>query len=437
MGFIVMDEAFDMWKKNKTTFDYSLDWDQWHKKDLEDLILRDRNHPSVFIWSIGNEIPEQRDSTGTAIAIELAGLVRNLDNTRPITSACDDPQPSNSIIMSGVLDLIGYNYHEKTFSDFPKLFPGKKFIATETTSAIATRGSYDMPSDSIRRWPSRGENPSFTGNADLSCSSYDNCSVPWGSTHEETWKIIKKNDFMSGMFIWTGFDYLGEPTPYPWPARSSYFGILDLAGFPKDAYYLYQSEWTDKNVLHIFPHWNWAPGKIVDVWAYTNCDEVELFLNGKSLCTRQKSGDDLHLVWKVPFEAGTLLGIGKKAGKEILRQEIKTSDAPARIILSPDRSSISADGSDLSFIKVTIVDKNNIPVPYADNLIRFTVDGNATIAGVDNGSQVSMEPFRADKRKAFHGMCLVVLRSGAEPGKVVLKADSEGLESAETTISIE
>ena len=293
MGFIVMDEAFDMWKKKKTEFDYSLSWDQWHKTDLQDMVLRDRNHPSVFIWSIGNEIPEQRDSSGLPIAKELAAIVRNLDNTRPITSACDEPQPSNSIIGSGVLDLIGYNYHEKTYADFPKAFPGKKFIATETTSAIATRSSYDMPSDSVRRWPDGGNGPFSTGNKDLSCSSYDNCAVPWGSTHEETWKIIKKYDYLSGLFIWTGFDYLGEPTPYPWPARSSYFGILDLSGFPKDAYYLYESEWTDKNVLHIFPTWNWTPGEMIDVWAYTNCDEVELFLNGISMGVKQKSGDKL------------------------------------------------------------------------------------------------------------------------------------------------
>ena len=199
---------------------------------------------------------------------------------------------------------------------------------------------------------------------------------------------------------------------------------------------MYQSEWTDKPVLHIFPHWNWTPGKIIDVWAYTNCDEVELFLNGKSLGVKQKSGDDLHLVWKVPFEAGTLLGVGKKAGKEIMRQEIKTSGDPAKIILSPDRSTINADGSDLSFVTVTIVDKNNVPVPFADNLVKFKIEGNATIAGVDNGSQVSMESFKSDNRKAFHGMCLVVLKAGPKTGEVKLTASSAGLESAQVTINL-
>jgi beta-galactosidase len=436
MGFIVMDEAFDMWKMKKTEFDYSLDFDQWHQRDIEDMVLRDRNHPSVFIWSIGNEILEQWDTTGITLARELAGIVRNLDATRPITSACNDPVPSNYLIRSGALDLIGYNYHEKTFIDFPKTFPGQRFIGTETTSALATRGSYDMPSDSIHRWPIRWDLPFTTGNADFSCSAYDNCSAPWGSTHEETWKLIKKYDYLSGMFIWTGFDYLGEPTPYGWPAHSSYFGILDLAGIPKDAFYMYQSEWTDKPVLHIFPHWNWKAGQTIDVWAYTNCDEVELFLNGKSLGTKQKTGDVIHLMWKVPFEAGTLTGVGVKDGKEILRQEVKTAGEPAKILLTPDRSIIKADGSDLSFVTVTVVDKDNVPVPYADNLIKFAIDGEAAIAGVDNGNQTSLESFKTDFRKAFHGKCMVVIKSGTRRGEISLIATSDGLETAEAIIKL-
>jgi beta-galactosidase len=238
------------------------------------------------------------------------------------------------------------------------------------------------------------------------------------------------------MYIWTGFDYLGEPTPYPWPARSSYFGIIDLAGFPKDVYYMYQSEWTDKPVLHVFPHWNWTPGQTVDVWAYTNCDEVELFLNDKSLGVKNKTKDDLHLVWNVPYEAGTLTAVGKKDGKEAMRTEVKTAGEPAAVILSPDRSVISAGGADLSFITVTVVDKDNNPVPYADNLIQFAVEGNATVAGVDNGSQVSMEPFKADYRKAFHGKCLVVIKGGENAGDVKVTASSEGLATATAALQI-
>jgi beta-galactosidase len=438
MGFIVMDEAFDMWKIKKTDFDYSLDYDEWHKRDLEDMVLRDRNHPSVFIWSIGNEIMEQRDTTLTGIpmAKELAGIVRALDNTRPITSACNDPTPHNPIIASGALDLIGFNYHDTLWADFPKVFPGKKFIGTETTSALATRGSYDMPSGVIRRWPARWNQPFKDSNPDLTCSAYDNCSAPWGSTHEESWKLIKKYDFLSGMFIWTGFDYLGEPTPYSWPARSSYFGIIDLAGFPKDAYYMYQSEWTDKPVLHIFPHWNWAPGQIVDVWAYTNCDEVELFINGNTLGRQKKTEEKMHLVWPVKFEAGTLTGIGYKNGAEVMRQQVMTAGAPAAIVLAPDRSEITADGSDLSFITVLVVDKHNVTVPYAENLVKFSIEGDGTITGVDNGSQTSMEPFKADFRKAFHGKCLLVVKAGTKEGMIRVKAYSEGLTAAGVDVHV-
>lgn len=214
MGFIVMDEAFDMWKKGKTKFDYHLEWDQWHKRDLEDMVLRDRNHPSIFLWSIGNEIWEQGDSAGAQIAWDLRNIVRSLDTTRPITSACNDGSANNFIIKSNALDVVGINYNQQLYADLPTLFPGKTFIGSETTSALATRGSYDMPSDSIRRWPDEKGKM----NADYSCSAYDNCSAAWGETNEEAWLSIKKYDFLSGMFIWTGFDYLGEPTPYSWPA---------------------------------------------------------------------------------------------------------------------------------------------------------------------------------------------------------------------------
>ena len=437
MGFIVMDEAFDMWKVKKTEFDYHLDFDEWHRRDLEAMVLRDRNHPSVFIWSIGNEVMEQwgRDGSGEAIARSLAGIVREMDGTRPITSGCNDPTPKNPVIASGALDLVGFNYNDSLWTRFPQAFPGGKVIGTETTSALATRGSYDMPSDVARRWPARWDQPFKDGNADLSCSSYDNCSAPWGTTHQDTWRLIRDNDFLSGMYIWTGFDYLGEPTPYWWPARSSYFGIIDLAGFPKDAYWFYQSEWTSKPVLHIFPHWNWNPGQTVDVVAYTNCDEAELFLNGVSL-GRKAKGDSLSLVWKVQYEAGTLTGVGYSDGSEIMRTEVKTAGEPAAVVLSPDRSEISADGLDLSFIAVTVVDSNNVPVPHADNLVKFTVEGPGTIAGVDNGLQTSMEPFKADYRKAFNGKCLVVVKATREAGAVKVTASAEGLAGASCTLDV-
>lgn len=442
MGFIVMDEAFDMWKRPKNKYDYHLVWDQWHKKDLEDQVRRDRNHPSVFIWSIGNEIPEQgmgsdgKDSSGMFIGSELAAIVKSLDTSRPITAALDRPYPENAIYKSGGLDLVGFNYHHQDYKTFPQKFPGKKFIATETVSALMTRGHYDMPSDSIRRWPTRWDKPLTEGNADLSCSAYDNCSAPWGSTHEETLKELLKYSFASGMYIWTGFDYIGEPTPYPWPARSSYFGIIDLAGFPKDVYYLYQSLFTNKPVLYIFPHWNWTAGQTVDVWAYyNNADEVELFLNDKSLGIRKKENDDLHVMWRVAYAPGVLKAVSRKNGKTILQKTISTAGAPAAIVLTADRSNINADVTDLSFVTVKVVDKNGVVVPNADNLVKFETSGEGSIAGVDNGSQVSMESFKAQSRKAFNGMCLAVIQSNGKAGRITLKATAEGLPPATVVIT--
>lgn len=440
MGFIVMDEAFDMWKKEKTKYDYHLDWDEWHKRDLEDMVLRDRNHPSVFIWSIGNEIPEQwdkKDTSGQIIAKELAGIVRSLDATRPITSALNDPYPENNIIKSGALDLIGYNYDHKDFATFHERFPGKKFIATETVSSLATRGHYDMPSDSIRRWPVRWDSVFTTGNPDTTCSAYDNCSAPWGSTQEETWKVMKKYDFLSGQFIWTGFDYIGEPTPYPWPARSSYFGIVDLAGFPKDTYFMYQSEWTNKTVLHVFPHWNWKAGDTVDVWAYySNADEVELFLNGKSLGAKRKTGDDLHVSWRVIYEPGTIKAVSKKSGKIVLTKEIKTAGAPAKIILSADRKTINGKDNELCFVTATIVDKDGSVVPYAGNLIHFNASGDGFVAGTDNGCQTDLTSFKSSDRKAFNGLALAVIQSKQKPGIIQLNATADGLQPANVTVVV-
>jgi beta-galactosidase len=438
LGILVMDEAFDMWKKKKSQFDYHLAWDQWHKRDLSDQILRDRNHPSVFAWSIGNEIGEQwgADSSGIIIAKELAAIVRSLDPTRPVTTANNEVKPTNQIIASGALDLIGYNYNHKTFENFKNDYPGQKFIAAEATSALETRGHYDMPSDSIRVWPISWDKLFLEGNKDNTVSAYDNVHTPWGTSHEETWKIIKRNDFLSGMFIWTGFDYIGEPTPYVWPSRSSYFGVVDLAGFPKDVYYMYQSEWTKKPVLHIFPHWNWKENQVVDVWAYSNTDEVELFLNDKSLGIKKKQGEALHLMWRIPFSPGTLRAVARSDGKEILTKEIKTASKPAKVILEADRSALRANCDDLSFVTAKIVDDQGNLIPDADNLVTFHLKGNGFIAGVDNGNPVSHESFKGNTRMAFHGLCLAVIQ-GNDEGTLELKASSEGLESATVVIRVE
>ncbi len=436
MGFLVMDEAFDMWKKKKTSKDYHKDFEEWHKADLEDMVKRDRNHPSIILWSIGNEIREQFDSTGIAITKELVKTVKALDTTRPVMSALTETiAEKNFIYQAGALDIYGLNYNHKLYKDFPKNYPGQKFLATETTSALQTRGFYDTPPDTIRRWPRDGKTKLTEGNAEISVSSYDNVSAYWGSTHEETWKEVKKYPHVSGLFVWTGFDYLGEPIPYPWPARSSYFGIIDLAGFPKNAYYMYQSEWTNTPVLHLLPHWNWENGKSIDVWAYyNNADEVELFLNGKSQGVKKKAGEDLHVEWKVSYEPGTLKAVSRKNGKTVLIREMKTAGAPAKIELSADRKKISSNGTDLSFITVRVLDAEGNLVPNADNLIKFNISGNGFIAGVDNGYQASMESFKVPYRKAFKGMCLAIIQSTEKSGKITLQASSEGLQSKSITV---
>jgi beta-galactosidase len=438
MGFIVLDEAFDMWKTKKTGFDYALDWDAWHVRDLTDLVVRDRNHPSVFMWSIGNEVMEQwkkDDSSGVVITRELAGIVRSLDPTRPITAACNGFEPANPLIVSGALDLIGANYSHAKYPDYLQTFPAKPFLGTETTSALATRGCYDMPADSIRRWPIAWDKPFTTGNPDLTCSSYDNCSAPWGSTHEESWKMIKAHPFLSGMFIWTGFDYLGEPTPYLWPARSSYFGIVDLAGFPKDAYYMYQSEWTQTPVLHLLPHWNWKKGDTVDVWAYTNCASVELFLNGRSLGVKSKKGDDLHISWRVAFEPGTLKAVGRSTGQGELVTEVRTAGAPHALAMAGDRTAIRADGTDLTFVTVSVLDGSGIPVPVGRVPVTVEVSGDGVLAGLDNGCQTDLRGFRGTVVDAFNGKCLAVVRAGTHPGSITVTAKAAGLVDASVTIT--
>jgi len=429
MGFVVMDEAFDMWERAKTKYDYSQYFKEWHTRDLRDQILRDRNHPSVMIWSVGNEIWEQGEARGGEIMHDLCNIVHSLDTTRPIVTANHEPFPNNHLISCNATDLTGVNYHIPQWITFQDSFPGKKMIITESTSALQTRGWYQMPSDTVLRAPSRWDIPYETPHHN--CSAYDNCATPWGSTHEETWKVVKKYPYISGMFIWTGFDYIGEPTPYGWPSRSSYFGIIDLAGFPKDVYYMYQSECTAKNVLHIFPHWNWKPGQTVDIWAYyNNADEVELFLNGKSLGKKHKEGDALHVMWQAPFEAGTLRAVSYKDGKEVMSDEVKTAGEPAQIRLTADRQTITADGSDLSFVTVEVLDKDGNIVPDAENPVNFELSGAGKIAGVDNGSPISMESFKANHRNAFHGKCLCVIQATKTKGTIRLLATSKGLKDA-------
>lgn len=465
MGFIVMDESFDMWRRRKTKNDYARFFDKWHERDLTDLVLRDRNHPSILIWSIGNEVLEQwssaeadtltleeanlilnaghdastlakdgETSVNSLLTRHLADIIKRYDTTRPITAGCNEPSPKNHLFKSGAIDIIGYNYHNSDIKNVPENFPGKPFILAESVSSLMTRGHYVMPSDSVIVAPSRWDKP--YADPSYMCSSYDNCHAPWANRHEDTWDIVKHNDFVGGQFMWTGWDYLGEPTPYAYPARSSYFGIIDLAGFPKDIYYMYQSEWTEKDVLHIFPHWNWIEGQTVDLWCYyNNADEVELFVNGRSEGIRRKADShQFHVMWQVEFQPGEIKVVARKDGKDVRSKTVRTAGAPYAIRLTPDRSTIDSDGKSLCFVTVEVTDKDGNLCPLATNQIFFDIDGEAVIAGVDNGCQTSLERFKANNRKAFFGKCLVVLQSTKKAGNITLTAKSAGLEKAVLSI---
>ena len=463
MGLIVMDESFDMWRRKKTQNDYARFFDEWHERDLTDLVLRDRNHPSVLMWSIGNEVLEQWSSAeADTLTLEqanlilnaghdastlakdgelsvqslltqhLADIVKRYDTSRPITAGCNEPSPNNHLFKSGAIDLIGFNYHHQWVKDVPQNFPGKPFIFSESVSALQTRGYYMMPSDTIYKAPKEWWLP-YTDPSYM-CSSYDNMHASWSSTHEQTWDVVKHNDFVGGQFIWTGFDYIGEPTPYGFPARSSYFGIIDLAGFPKDTYYMYQSEWTAKPMLHLFPHWNWLPGQEIDLWCYYNqADEVELFINGQSQGVRRKSlppnpspaerGTDglcteYHVGWRVKYEPGEVRAVSRKDGKVVCEQTIRTAGQADHIRLTVDYQ-----GKNTTFVTVEVVDKDGNLCPWAEDQIYFSSD--AKIIGTDNGCQTSMENFKAPQRKAFFGKCMVVVQ-----GKGTLKAESVTLKPA-------
>lgn len=420
MGLLVVDEAFDLWQVAKNPFDYHLDYAAWHIRDLSDMVLRDRNHPSIILWSIGNEIPEQRMPEGGKMAAELSAIVKKYDITRFVTSACDNIVGADKNGFVDALDIAGINYHIYEYDKQHKQYPLRKLFGSETASALSTRGIYHMPADS-----------NILKTSDLFCSSYDNCVVEWGSAAESAWKAVKDRDFIAGTFVWTGFDYIGEPTPYDYPAHSSYFGFIDLCGFPKDGFYMYQSQWTAKPVVHLLPHWNWTAGQLIDVWAYTNCDEVRLFLNGKSIGSKFFADQQkFHVSWKVPFEPGKLLAIGYKNGNQVIQDSVQTAGKAFSIAASADRKIIYHGGQDLSFITVCVLDKSGIKVPDASNLIHFSVRGAGEVAGVDNGNEISLEPFQANERKAFNGMALVIIKGNRAEGQIQLEASSPGLKSA-------
>lgn len=458
MGLLVLDEAFDVWKIEKVTNGYNLFFEEWWERDLTDMILRDRNHPSVVMWSIGNEIKEQhKPDIGWKMAEELHNKCIEIDPTRPTTLGFNSYPAAYVNNMAQQVDIAGINYKPSKYAELRDNYPEMAFYASETSSCYSSRGVYHFPLEKYDKHES------------LQQTSYDFTSPPWGYPPDIEFHFQKLNPHVMGEFVWTGFDYLGETSPYggldntddrghwnsDWPSRSSYFGIVDLAGFPKDRYYLYQSEWTDDPMIHLLPHWNWKgmEGNIIPVYCYTNCDEAELFLNGKSLGRKVKGKDKTtlpinfiryepktfnspyRLSWDVPYEAGTLKVVGYKNGLPTQEKIIKTAGAPAKISLSVDRSTIDADGRDLAYVTITIQDKDGNFCPLADNLIKFEVDGVGKIVGVDNGNPISIESFQAPQRKAFNGLALAIIKSDIAVGTIKLKAFSKGLKS--DTIEIE
>ena len=431
MGMLVMDESFDCWEKSKTKNDYHLLFDDWHEKDWRAELRRDRNHPCIILWSIGNEIEEQQTQHGHTIAAELTRIAHEEDPTRPTTAACNHEEAGYNGFQNDV-DVFGYNYKPYDYGDFREANPTKPLFGSETASCISSRGIYVFPVS----------NDKSGGMTNYQMSSYDLYAPPWATPPEWEFEGQDKNPFVAGEFVWTGFDYLGEPTPYygDAPSRSSYFGIIDLAGFPKDRFYLYQSRWRpDFPMAHIVPQcWNWPDreGQVTPVHVYTSGDEAELFLNGKSLGRKKKGQYEYRLRWDdVVYEPGELKVVAYKDGKKWATDEIKTTGPAAKLTMSADRNKISADGKDLSYVTVKVTDKKGLMVPQADNLLHFEISGPGEIVATDNGDATDLISFQSHDRKAFNGMALVIIKAKAgEHGAIKLYAKSDGLTEAKVTI---
>lgn len=415
LGFLVMDEAFDCWYAGKTEYDYGRFFREWADTDIKDFVARDRNHPSVIIWSIGNEIAQAGDTT---VVQQLLSAIHEEDDTRPITQGYAAWVSTSDI--KGLEDLVGINYDPSRYDSFHSDHPDWKLIASESSSALRSRGIYN--------------------NNNTQCSSYDDFAAGWGHTAEVSWRNVNTRDFIAGEFIWTGFDYIGEPTPYEWPAKSSYFGIIDTANFPKDIFYFYQSRWNydGPTMAHIVPmDWtSWTPGQNVRVMVYSNADSVELFLNGSSLGSRNVDPSEAYVEWSVPFETGTLEARATK-GATVVSDQVQTADAAAALTLQVDRDSIVADGRDLAFVTVNVVDGQGVLVPQANNSIDFAVYGPGEIAGVDNGNAISHESYKGTSRSAFSGKALAIVQATSTPGQITLSAASNGLAGDSIVITAE
>jgi len=433
MGFVVMDEAFDEWKRSKTEYGYGRFFDDWSEPDIMSMLHRDRNHPSVVLWSVGNEIREQGDTrvSPEPMVQRLVDICHREDPTRDTVSAMHQPDAAVKTGFSTPLDVFGVNYHPGFYTS-QNVHGKKPMIGSETSSDVSSRDEYGL---SIKNGKI-----ATTQLADHQVTSYDTYAPRWATTAQVDLHAVKNAPWLAGEFVWTGFDYIGEPTPYNWPSRSSYFGVVDLAGFPKDRYYLYQSQWTDKPVVHLLPHWNWPgfEGQPISVLCYTNADSVELFLNGTSLGTRDWTNTkNLHLDWSVPYAPGELKAVATKDGKVVGTDVVYTADKPAKILLSADRSTLITDIRDLSYVTATVVDAAGHVCRTATDEISYEIAGPAIIAATDNGDATDLTSFQSKKRKVFHGLGLAVIQAGHSAGEIELKASAPGMEQATMSLTVQ
>ncbi|WP_309122155.1 glycoside hydrolase family 2 TIM barrel-domain containing protein [Paenibacillus sp.] len=450
MGFLVMGEAFDEWTITKwkngraDVHGYAEYFDAWAERDLTTMLRRDRNHPSVVIWSIGNEIPEQREPNGHDVARRLIDVCRREDPTRLVTAACDnieaEPVPATEAFLE-TLDVVGYNYvgrwrtrTETFYSEDRHRYPHRRVIGTENPGIVSVRGDYSLEPPTDQWW--RGPYPTAMIGV------------------EQLWKYTRMHDFVAGDFMWTGIDYIGETR---WPNKNASFGVIDTCGFPKDGYYFYQSQWTDRPMAHLFPHWNWTgqEGRVIPVLCYTNCESAELFVNGKSFGMKSyefpRQGmtkewahferpyvhvttSDLHLTWDVPYEPGTLRLVGYRGGAIVVETEVATTGEPAAIRVEADRATIAADGRDVCHVTVRVVDEAGRTVPTADVQLAFRVEGAGALIGTDNGKPDCHESYKSNRRRTFNGLALAIVQSTLEAGDIRVMVEAEDLGAADLVV---
>ncbi|WP_415911003.1 glycoside hydrolase family 2 TIM barrel-domain containing protein [Oleiharenicola sp. Vm1] len=458
LGFVVMVEAFDAWRLGKKRDDYSRVFDDWHEKDLRAMVRRDRNHPCVVQWSIGNEVRELFEADGWKLAAHLAAIVREEDRTRPVVAGMHNVN-APYMGFQGVLDIVGYNYKPGDYAKLRARYPQLVIEGSETASTISSRGEYFFPVADDKA----------LGRSDFQVSSYDLYTPRWALPPDVEWKGLDENPPVLGEFVWTGFDYLGEPTPFNAdatnllnfadpaareraakelaelgkirvPSRSSYFGIIDLAGFPKDRFYLYQSRWRpDLRMAHILPHWNWPErvGQVTPVQVYSSGDEAELFLNGQSLGRKRRGPFEYRFRWDdVRYQPGELKVVTYKHGQPWADAVVRTTGPAAAVRLKADRTALRADGQDLVFVTAEVVDAQGLVVPRAKSLLKFSVEGPADLVATDNGDATSHVSFQSPERAAFNGLALLVVRPRAGGGGAIrIRAAAEGLAPAEIEVT--